>query len=134
MAISDHETIEKGMTKEAHKTTKETTTPQSIHINLFVPKWLARPRGGCTRSLTIRITKHSNTSLCDGSGAERHDLFVEELFQLFSTDIIFVNWNGECESQLRVLGTQAKLTIELEEFRVKGRCDGLIIRIVLEGG
>lgn len=50
--------------------------------------------------------------LRDGGGLEAHNLFVEELFQLFTADVVFVE-------------------IELKKFRVKWRRNGFIVGIVI---
>jgi len=50
--------------------------------------------------------------LCDGSGLEGHDLLVEELFELFAADVVFVE-------------------IKLEEFRVERGCDRFVIGVMV---
>ena len=51
--------------------------------------------------------------LCHGGGAERHDFLVEQLLQLFTADIVFMQ-------------------IKLEKLGIKWRRDRFIIRIMLQ--
>ena len=64
--------------------------------------------------------------------AEGHDLFVQELFQLFTADVVFVHCVARETSDLNVIRDGRKRrTIELEEFRVKRGGARLIIGVML---
>lgn len=64
-----------------------------------------------------------------GWRAEGHDFFIQQLFELFATDVILVDYDNGQEAAERL--NEASLTIEFEEFGVKRRSTRLVFRVML---
>lgn len=65
-----------------------------------------------------------------GWRAEGHDFFIQQLFELFATDIILMDYDTSQKEEAERLN-KISLTVEFEELRVKRRSTRLVFRVML---